>query len=119
MTKGTWAKRIKQACLDAGTYEEWYEDAIETLAQILENRDKAQKKFKEMGGSPVIERTNQRGITNTVKNPALVIINEMNAQALQFWRELGLTPKGFTAMQKGGFKKPEASFEDLLADIGI
>lgn len=119
MTRGTWARRIRQACEDAGTYEEWYEDAIETLAQILENRDKAQKKFKEMGGSPVIERTNQRGITNTVKNPALVIINEMNAQALAFWRELGLTPKGFQAMQKAGLQKKETSFEDLLANIGI
>ena len=103
----------------AGTYETWYDNAIDTLAGILENRDRAQKKFKEMGCEPVISYTNKAGQTNMVKNPALVIITEMNAQALLFWRELGLTAKSFQAMQKNGFKKGEASFEDILSNIGI
>lgn len=119
MTKKTWRKRIEQACRDAGTYEEWFDDAIETLAGILENRDKAQDQFKAMNSNPVVMHTNKGGNTNIVKNPALVIINEMNMQALQYWRELGLTPRGFQAMQKAGFKKQETSFEDILANIGI
>lgn len=105
--------------MDAGTYEEWFDDAIDTLAGILENRDRAQEQFKALNSNPVVTHTNKGGNTNLVKNPALVIINEMNAQALAFWRELGLTPKGFQAMQKNGFKKPEASFEDILSGIGI
>ena len=103
----------------AGTYEPFYEDVIETLAGILENRDKAQENYIELNSSPVVAHTNKGGNTNIVKNPALVIINEMNMQALQYWRELGLTPKGFQAMQKAGLQKKETSFEDLLANIGI
>ena len=119
MLKNQWKDRIEQACKEAGTYKEPFCDVIETLAAILENRDKAQRQFEVMHSNPVITYTNKSGVTNMVKNPALVIINEMNAQALQFWRELGLTPKGFQAMQKNGFKQPEASFEELLSNIGI
>ncbi len=119
MTRHTWKKRIKEACENAGTYEPWYDHAIDTLAGILENRDRAQKQFKDMKYEPVITHTNKAGQTNMVKNPALVIITEMNAQALLFWRELGLTAKSFQAMQKNGFKKGEASFEDILSNIGI
>lgn len=119
MEKQGWKQRIEQACKEAGTYESHFEDLIETLAGILENRDRAQKQFESMNSNPVVMHTNKAGAVNMVKNPALIIINEMNAQALQFWRELGLTPKGFQAMQKNGFKKAEASFEELLSNIGI
>lgn len=119
MDKGAWIQRIETACKDAGTYELHFDDVIETLAGILENRDRAQDQFERMNSAPVIMHTNKGGATNMVKNPALVIITEMNAQALQFWRELGLTPKGFQAMQKNGFKKPETTFEELLSNIGI
>lgn len=119
MEKQGWKQRIEQACREAGTYESHFEDVIETLAGILENRDRAQNQYESMNSNPVVMHTNKSGAVNMVKNPALVIINEMNAQALQFWRELGLTPKGFQAMQKSGFKKPETSFEELLSNIGI
>lgn len=114
-----WKNRIESACKNAGTYEPHFDDVIETLAGILENRDRAQEQFEAMKCQPIVQHTNKGGNTNLVKNPALVVINEMNAQALQFWRELGLTPKGFQAMQKNGFKKPEASFEEILENIGI
>lgn len=119
MLKEEWQNRIEQACKDAGTYETHFDDVIETLAGILENRDRAQKQYESMNSNPVITHTNKSGAVNMVKNPALVIITEMNAQALQFWRELGLTAKAFQAMQKNGFKKPETTFEELLSNIGI
>ena len=74
MTRHTWKKRIKEACENAGTYEPWYDHVIDTLAGILENRDRAQKQFKDMEYQPVISHTNKAGQTNLVKNPALVII---------------------------------------------
>lgn len=119
MDKSEWKKRITQSCKDAGTYQTYFEDVIETLAGILENRDRAQEQFEAMKCQPVVQHTNKGGNTNLVKNPALVIINECNAQALTFWKELGLTAKAFQQMQGNGFKKPEASLEDVLKGIGI
>lgn len=119
MNRAEWATKIEQSCRDAGTYQPYFGDIIGTLAGIMENRDIAQEQFEESGGLAVIEHTNQGGNTNVVKNPALVMVNDLNATALAYWRDLGLTPKGFTAMQKGGFKPKETSFEDLLSNIGI
>ena len=119
MDKTTWQNRITQSCKTAGTYQTFFDDIIETLASILENRDRAQEQFVAMKCQPVVSHTNKGGNTNLVKNPALVIINECNAQALTFWKELGLTAKAFQAMQSNGFKKEETTFEDVLANIGI
>lgn len=119
MDKSDWQNRIITSCKDAGTYQTYFDDVIDTLAGILENRDRAQEQFEAMKCQPVIQHTNKGGNTNLVKNPALVIINDMNAQALTYWKELGLTAKAFQAMQGNGFKKKEASLEDVLKGIGI
>ena len=113
-----WREKIKYSCELAGTYKECFDDVIDTLAQILENRDNAQKAFEEDGSRPVVERWHGTKCT-FVKNPALHIINECNSQALSYWKELGLTAKAFQQMQGNGFKKPEASLEDVLKGIGI
>lgn len=119
MTKGEWKKRIEQAAQDAGTYQPFFDDMINTLAGIMENRDRSQEMFEKSGGNPVITHTNKGGATNIVKHPALVMVNDLNATALTYWRDLGLTPKGFSMMQKNGFKPKESTFEDLLEGIGI
>lgn len=119
MEKEKWRNRILKSCKEAGTYEPAFDDVIDTLAGILETRDEAEKQFRKMNSQPVVQHTNKGGNTNLVKNPALVVINEMNGQALMFWKELGLTAKSYQAMQKNGFEKKEATFEDLLSGIGI
>ena len=115
----TWQKRIKEATVDAGTYQPFFDDVIETLAGIMEKRDRAELQFEQSGGDAVIQHTNKSGATNLVKNPLLVVVNDLDSTALSYWRDLGLTPKGYTAMQKNGFQKAEGSFEDLLRNIGI
>lgn len=117
--KITWQNRIKAAAVDAGTYQPFFDDVIETLAGIMEKRDRAELQFEQTGGNAVIQHTNKGGATNLVKNPLLVVVNDLDSTALSYWRDLGLTPKGYTAMQKNGFQKAEGSFEDLLRNIGI
>ena len=86
----------------------------------MERRDAAEKQYKEDGKRPVIQHTNKGGATNWVKNPMLVIMNECDQQALAYWRDLGLTPSGFKKLGNEMISiKKEASFEDLLANIGI
>ncbi|MBR3231362.1 MAG: P27 family phage terminase small subunit [Lachnospiraceae bacterium] len=118
--KATWRKRIKAACEEAGTYEPFFDLAIDQLAGIMEARDAAEKQYKATGKKPVIQHTNEGGATNLAKNPMLVIMNECNQQALAYWKELGLTSKAYSQMQKNGFEgKKEATLGDLLSKIGI
>ena len=121
MTKIKWKKLIKQACEDAGTYQSYYDSVIDTLAAIMETRDDALKQYKDEGSEPVIEHTNQGGNTNTVKNPLLVMVMDCNAQALAYWRELGLTPAGMKRLGEKSVAKKEvkASLASALADLGI
>ena len=121
MDRDEWKKRIIESCQAAGTYRPFFDSAIETLAGIMENRDDAQKRFEESGGESVIEHINTSGATNIVKNPALVVVDDLNKTALAYWRDLGLTPAGLKRINEKAMeeKSGRASFADVLRDIGI
>lgn len=120
MRKQTWKLKIKDSCIEAGTYQSFFDQVIDTLAGILEMRDNAVEKFEASGGNTIVKHTNKGGSTNIVKNPALVVIMDCNAQALAYWRELGLTSRSYKAMT-GGLKPEQNSrtLEDALADLGL
>lgn len=95
MTKSKWVEVINGQLAALGVHEDAYNPAIETLAAILEQRDKTFKEFKDAGGKSVIEYTNKGGSTNMTKNPLLVLWDDLNKSALAYWRELGLTPSSY------------------------
>lgn len=115
MTKLKWIKRIRENCERAGTYRECFDDVIDTLADILARRDKAQTWFKHSGGSVLIEHTNRAGQTNYEQHPALRMINDLNRDALAYWRDLGLTPAGLKRINEAALSAPEEV--DPLADM--
>lgn len=120
MNKSQWKKRIKKACEDAGTYQPFFESVIDTLAGIMEMRDNAEERFLALGGNTVVKHTNKGGSVNIVKNPALVVLMDCNAQALAYWRELGLTSRSYKSMT-GSLERQEESqsLEEALASLGI
>lgn len=120
MEKKKWKKNIKDSCVMAGTYQPFFDSVIDTLAGILETRDNAQEKFEASGGNTIVKHTNKGGNTNIVKNPALVVLMDCNAQALNYWRELGLTARAYKSMTGSLNVKAESkSLEDALAELGI
>lgn len=120
MKQASWKKKIKAACEEAGTYQPFFDSVIDTLSGIMEMRDNAQERFNASGGNTIIKHTNKGGSTNIVKNPALVVLMDCNAQALAYWRELGLTSRSYKAMNGSLNVKVEGkSLEDALADLGI
>ena len=120
MEKKKWKKSIKESCVTAGTYQPFFDSVIDTLAGILEMRDNAQEKFEASGGNTIVKHTNKGGNTNIVKNPALVVLMDCNAQALNYWRELGLTARAYKSMTGSLNVKVESkSLEDALAELGI
>ena len=118
MKKAQWKSKIKQSCIEAGTYKPFFDSVIDTLAGIMETRDNAQAKFDALGGETIVKHTNKGGATNIVKNPALAVLMECNAQALAFWRDLGLTPAGYKKLNADVIEKRESgSLEKILETI--
>lgn len=98
MTKNKWKSLILAQMTALCVQKDAYNSAVETLASILEQRDKTFKEFKESGGRSVIQYTNKGGSTNMTKNPLLVLWDDLNKSALAYWRELGLTPSSYKKM---------------------
>lgn len=119
MKKKSWKSRIKSACMEAGTYRPYFDQAIDTLAGIMENRDKAQEYYERSGSEPVVMYTNKANEKNLVKNPILVMVSDLNAQALTYWRDLGLTPAGLKKINEDAMKKQRTGMGDLLKDLEL
>ena len=118
MKKRTWKNRITAACKEAGTYQPYFDAVIDTLAGIMEQRDAAETKYVKSGGNPIVKHTNKGGATNIVKNPALVVVMEMNMQALAYWRDLGLTPAGLKKINEAAMKgKKRSALAEALAEL--
>ena len=118
MKKSTWKSRIVKACRDAGTYRDFFLPVIDTLAGILEKRDDAQEMFVSSGGEILVEHTNKAGATNVEQNPALRLINDLNRDALAYWRDLGLTPAGLKKIDEEAMKpKKQNSLDKVLSEL--
>jgi len=114
MKKQSWKRKIKKACVEAGTYRPFFDLPIASLAEILETRDRAMEQFIASGGDVVISHTNKAKEKNLVKNPALVAYNDLCTTALQYWRDLGLTPAGLKRIDENAMKQQKRS---ALADV--
>lgn len=116
MEREKWKRKIKAASRKAGTYKPYFDSVIDTLAGIMELRDKAQDQFEISGGQTLIQYTNKAGATNMIKNPALIVIMDCNAQALAYWRDLGLTPAGLKRINEEGLKESNKSTLDAALE---
>lgn len=116
MNRKQWIKRITEACKSANTYKDYFDQVIETLAQILEMRDQVHQQYVDEGCQPtIIVTTDRSGKENIHKNPLISMESELNTQALKYWSELGLTAASF---KKLNVKEDDGgSLEDLLNKI--
>ena len=107
-SKTKWKNLIKKQLTALGLQNDAYESTVESLAAILEQRDKTFDEFRQSGGKSVIEYTNKGGSTNMTKNPLLVLWDDLNKTALAYWRELGLTPSSYKKLTGTGAKQEES-----------
>ena len=89
-----WRERITASCRSAGTYQPFFDDLIEILADSMERRDIALGQWKKTKKT-LANYTNKGGNKNTVVHPQLKVVQECESSALAYWRELGLTPSAF------------------------
>ena len=121
MDQKQWKTKIKKAANQAGTYQPFFDAVIDTLAGILEKRDTAQDLFDRSGGNVIVKHTNKGGATNLELNPALRLINDLNRDALAYWRDLGLTPAGLKRINEEAMQKKKekgSALEEALKNIG-
>lgn len=119
MTQKEWHSAIEQYCEAAGTYRPFFNEVIDTLAGILERRDEALRQFEVSGGHVIVAHTNKAGATNLEQNPALRAINDMNRDALAYWRDLGLTPAGLKKIDEQALKgQKKSGLSEILKGIG-
>ena len=116
-----WKNIIKKKMAEVDTYQPAFDKTIETLSNILEQRDKVFDQFVDEGCQYIIERISDRGAINSAKNPLFVMWTDLNAQALQYWRDLGLTPAGLKRINESAVKISgnKDSFESILSSLNI
>lgn len=109
MDKTEWKDQIKLQTQAAGMYRAEFQPAIDALAEILEQRDKVYQQYLDEGSRAVVVHVQDRGAANTKKNPLLQVWMDLNAQALAYWRDLGLTPSGLKKINEKAMEKPKRS----------
>ena len=121
MSKTKWKNLINKQLTALGLQNDAYESTVESLAAILEQRDKTFEEFQQNGGKSVIEYTNKGGSTNMTKNPLLILWDDLNKTALAYWRELGLTPSSYKKLTGTGAKQEESKkgLATILAEIKV
>ena len=119
MTAKQWKTKIIKAAKEAGTYRPFFNAPIETLAAILEKRDNAEELFQQSGGNVLVKHTNKGGATNIEQNPLIRLINDLNRDALAYWRDLGLTPSGLRKINEQAMTvKKRSALAEALRDLG-
>lgn len=115
MTKAEWKESITTACKDAGTYQPNFEAIVDTLSDILEQRDKIYEQYVKEGEEAVVIHKSDRGAENRKINPLLTAWDNLNKTALSFWKELGGTPAGLKKLNLE--QKASMGFGQLLEKI--
>lgn len=118
MNKTEWKSKIEESCKSAGTYKQYFDSVIDTLADIMEMRDNAMTDFQESGGQTFIDIETREGPSKK-KNPAVAVVMDLNAQALAYWRDLGLTPSGLKKINEEAMKgRKRSALADALKELG-
>lgn len=99
MKKENYKKKIKKQIQIDSKQITNFDTSIIILSEILEERDRIYELYQEKGAQPLVMVTSDRGAENLKPNPLLKQWNELNTTALQYLRELGITPAGLKKIQ--------------------
>ena len=119
MKTDTYKKKIIADMKEVGTYKPEFNKTVETLANMYVDLDTARTQFEKSGGNMIVKHTNKSGATNLVKNPFYLIIENLQANILQYNRELGLTPKGLKNINEKEMstKKKKSKLEAAMEQL--
>lgn len=117
MTAKRWKKKIIEEQKAVDVYRKSFDTVIDALATILEQRDAVFEKFVAEGCQFTVIKTQDRGAQNMAVNPVFKLWQDLNTQALNYWKELGLTAKSLKAITDDT-TKTKLTVSDMLQGIG-
>ena len=117
MNAKQWKKAIEEQIKFDADYIPAFKTTIQILSEMLEERDRIYTAYLDAGAQPVIEFTSDRGAVNLKPNPLLKQWQEINASALLYLRDLGLTAAGLRKLQGQLPEKPARTCEDIMRQI--
>ena len=113
-----WKRKIIQQCKAVDTYQASFSGAITTLSNLLERRDDVYDEFISGGCQTLVVKVSDRGAENQVINPLLKLWQDLNRDALAYWRDLGLTPAGYKRLNlEAAQAKSNDGFEKILSQL--
>ena len=99
MNQEEWKKTIvSQITVDTDLIPS-FDTAITILSEVLAERDHVYSLYVDEGSKPVITFTTDRKSKNPKPNPLLRQWQDLNVTALQYMRDLGLSPAGLRKLQ--------------------
>lgn len=117
MSKKAHKESIVAAMRSLGTYKPEYDLAIDSLADILDQRDRVFRRWKKSGGDLIVS-----GEKMDRTHPLLREWKDLNAQALSYMKELSLTHQSMKRMAEAGAKldandKKKLTLFDAISNI--
>lgn len=91
MNAKDWKKKTIAQMKLVGTYQKAFDPAVDAASLVLEARDNAYKDYLDSGADPIYTHVSDRGAENIKKNPRLDVWMQLDKQALEHWKSLGLT----------------------------
>lgn len=102
-----WKMKIKNACQLVGTYNEAFDCSITKLAELLEEYDKAKSIYAtEFDSTPITK--------NGKKAPPLQVMEDLNRDIIQYFRELGLTASGLKKIGETNQPVQKSAFSEMM-----
>lgn len=109
MTERKYLYDIRKKCKALGVWRDEFERTQHRLARIYVRIDQVELAYEADGGEPVITHTNRAGAENPTKSPYLTELDFLYDQALQYEREMGLTPAALRKINESALKDRESS----------
>lgn len=118
MTEDAWKDKTIEQMKAVGTYQDAFLPEIEAAVLVLAARDKAYEDYMADGGKATVLHVSDRGSENVRRNPQLDAWLNLDRQALDHWRNLGLTVDSLKKINDSTMNtKKASSLSDALSQL--
>lgn len=109
MNAEEWKQLIIEHTKRLDLYQDAFLPSIEAAALVCAERDAAYQSYTDSGEGPVVEHVSDRGSVNLKRNERLRAWMDLDRQALDHWKSLGLTIDSLKKINESAMAKKQGS----------